>query len=64
MSDIGPVLAFLASHPALIKNLRTQHVPGQFGSCRGCPAGTAITDCQYLRWATEAERRQVRRAPR
>ena len=39
MSDIDQVLVFLASDPAIIKNLRAQHVPDRFGSCLGCPTG-------------------------
>ena len=65
MHDIDPLLRFLASDPALIKNLRARHVADRFDSCQGCPSGTAITACQYLRWANQAEGdRAPRRADR
>jgi hypothetical protein len=56
--DLDPVVSFLASDPAIIQNLRTRHVPDRFGGCLGCPPGTPLGRCQYLRWATEAETRR------
>ena len=55
MHDIDQVLVFLASDPAIIRNLRARHVPDKFGSCLGCPNGTEVAACQYLKWAAAAE---------